>query len=105
MERYNGTAMAIENLVWKIVKQLTTLFPDEIVYGYKYYNATETAHWWMISISTFDVYKSERFKKITQAWHKAVSVQTTEKVIFSCCNPSEKELAKLLENNNLIMAP
>lgn len=94
--------MKIENFVLNIIKKIESLSDNVIAYGYNTGNDVNTYNWWEICISDFDLYTSERFRKLSNAWHTVVK-KRGEKIVFVCKKAEEKELVRLLEENNLIL--
>ena len=85
------------NFIYTIVKKIEETWPGVI--SYAYWDKT----WWMVAVSDFDLYMSDkRFKTLTKAWHAAGKARGF-KVIFCCCSPKEKRLADLASEDNLIM--
>lgn len=96
--------MKIENFILSILKKVESLKDGVIAYAYKSGNVPMTHTWWEISVSDFDLYMNDkRFKSLSNAWHKAAKAQG-HKIIFVCgWMPTEEKLAKLAEEENLIL--
>lgn len=90
--------MSKESFILSIVKKIESLKEDTVAYGYK------TDKWWEISVSDFNLYMNdERFKRLSNAWHKAAKAKGF-KLIFVCgWVPSEQKLLELAESDNLIL--
>lgn len=96
--------MKIENFILSILKKVEGMKEGVIAYAYKTGNAPMTHTWWEISVSDFDLYMNDkRFKTLSAAWRKAAKAQG-EKIIFVCgWMPTEEKLAKLADEDNLIL--
>ncbi len=86
-----------------VLAKCESLRPGLIAYAYQNGNVSKTHVWTEVCVSDLDMYfHDERFRKLTQAWHK-VAARMGFKLIFCYCNPKEKKLASLAEQENLIM--
>lgn len=96
--------MRIENFILSICKKLENTYPGIIAFAYKDGNLPRTHVWWSVCITDFEIYMHDkRFKTLTNAWHKAAKAQGY-KIIFVCdWIPTEGKLAKLADENNLIL--
>lgn len=96
--------MKIESFILSILRKVESLKDGVIAYSYKSGNAPMTHTWWEISVSDFDLYMNDkRFKNLSKAWHTAAK-QQGHKIIFVCgWMPTEEKLAKLAEEDNLIL--
>lgn len=96
--------MKIEKFILNILKKIESLKDGVIAYAHKTGNVTMTHTWWEISVSDYELYMHDkRFKALTNAWHKAALAQGY-KIIFVCgWMPTEEKLAKLAEEDNLIL--
>lgn len=96
--------MKIETFILNILKKIESLQDGVIAYAYKTGNAPMTHTWWEVSVSDFDLYMNNpRFKALSKAWHKAAEAQGN-KIVFVCgWIPTEEKLAKLAEEDNLIL--
>lgn len=91
------------NFISEIVKKIETLGDGLIAYAYVDGNATGTCKWWTVCINDFEMYfHDKRFKALSNAWHKA-AIARGFKVTFAYCQPKEKKLIQLAEEDNLIM--
>lgn len=93
--------MKIEKFILNILKKIESLQDGVIAYAYK---TPTTYTWWEISVSDYELYAHDkRFKTLTNAWYKAAMAQG-HKIIFVCgWMPTEEKLAKLAEEDNLIL--
>lgn len=95
--------MKVESFILSIIKKIEALKEGVVAYGYKTGNASMTHVWWEIACSDLDMYLGdERFSTLTRAWMKAAKAKGF-KLIFVSCNPDEKKLVKLMEENNLLI--
>ena len=86
-----------------ILAKCESLRPDLIAYAHEDGNATGTHKWTTVCVSDLDMYfHDQRFKALTRAWH-TVAAKKGFKLVFCYCNPKEKNLAELADQDNLIM--
>lgn len=88
----------IEDFILSILQKVEGMQDGLIAYAYK------NRSWWEISVSDFDFYmNNQRFKKLSDAWHKAAKAQG-ETIVFVCgWIPTEEKLEGLLKSDNLIL--
>lgn len=89
------------NFVLKIVRQAEEEFGG-ICFSYKDGNATKTHEWWNVCIDDYELYFSNKFKAWASRWRDKGKEQSVN-LLFCYCNPLESKLAKLAEEDNLIM--
>jgi deoxyadenosine/deoxycytidine kinase len=92
----------VEEIILKIVCAIEALKEGTICFAYldKSYEKYE---FWAICVNDFQLYMSDkRFDKIGSAWRKILKTKGC-RVSFCYQNPSEKFLAKLADEDNLIM--
>lgn len=95
--------MKVESFILSIIRKIEALREGVVAYGYKTGNSSMTHTWYEIACSDLDMYLGdERFSKLMRAWHKAAKSKGF-KLIFVSCNPDEKKLVKLMEENNLLI--
>lgn len=96
--------MKVEEFILKILKKIESLKEGVVAYAYQDSNAPKTYFWWTISVSDIELYSSDkRFKNLTNAWHK-VALSKGWRIVFVCgWMPTEEKLAKLAEEENLIL--
>ena len=96
--------MKIEKFILSILKKVERMKEGVVAYSYKTGKTPMTHVWWEISVSDFDLYMNDKgFKTLSNAWHKAAKVKG-HKIIFVCgWMPTEEKLAKLADEDNLIL--
>lgn len=66
-------------------------------------DATGTNHWTEVCVSDADFYFNDaQFKRWREVWH-SVAHKRGLRLIFAFCPPDEQRLAKLANENNLLM--
>lgn len=93
--------MSERNFIYNLVRQTEERFKC-ICYAYKDGNDTKTHVWWSICIDNYELYFSDEFRKWTKEWHDK-SRNNRMRILFCYCNPSEEKLAKLAEEDNLVL--
>ena len=94
--------MSERSTVFKIVKAIESEFKDVIAYAHFDGNSLMTYTWWTICISNCELYYSKEFKEFCKQCREKAKKQNV-RLLFCYCNPLEKNLLKLAENDNLIM--
>lgn len=89
------------NFIHKLVRQTEERFGC-ICYAYKDGNASKTNIWWNVCVDNYELYYSAKFRDWTKRLHSK-SKEFNIILLFYYCNPIEKKLAKLAEENDLIM--
>ena len=89
---------SIESFILSVLRKIEDIFPNVICYSYRTDNG-----WYEVSVSDFDVYRDDRFRKLAEAWYKA-GLKYGSKIIFVCgWIPKEATLVRLASDDNLIM--
>lgn len=94
--------MSERSTVLKIVKAVESEFEDVIAYAHLDGNAPKTYTWWNVCISNYELYCSKGFKEFSKAMHNKYEPKGV-RLLFCYCNPIEKKLFELAEQENLIM--
>ena len=85
-------------LIYKILRQIESVFPDVFAYGYKDEDS-ECNRWW-ICIDDYYTYRSEEFKSLAENIRKTLKGLTC---VFSYVKPIEKALLQLADSDNLVL--
>lgn len=93
--------MSERSIVFKIVKIIESEFPNVIAYAYLDNNTSMTETWWSICIDNWELYHSAEFKEFSSGCRKQLKKKI--KLLFCYCNPLEKKLLQLAEDNNLLI--
>ena len=94
--------MSQRSAVYKVVKKIEETFDDVIAYAYFDVNVSKTYTWWNVCISNYELYYSKEFKEFSKAMHNKYEPKGV-KLLFCYCNPIEKKLFELAEQENLII--
>lgn len=96
--------MKSEKFILNIIEKIESLKDGVIAYAYKTSNATMMHTWWEVSVSDFDLYVNDkRFKNLSNAWHKAAIVHNIRLVFVCGWIPTEEQLFRLANEDNLIL--
>lgn len=91
------------NYITKILEKIEKMSNGKTAYSYESGNVSRSTTWQEISISDYELYVSERFKKLCNAWRVA-GLQIGLKIIFVYnADCSQERLVKLLNEDNLIL--
>ena len=85
-------------LIYKVLRQIESVFPDVFTYGYKDEDS-KYSRWW-ICIDDYCIYRSEEFKNLVKHIRKTLRGLTC---VFSYVKPIEKTLLRLAETDNLVL--
>lgn len=89
--------MKIYKFILSIIKKIESMKQGLIAYSYF------DGRWHWICLNDFDFYmKNEKFKALSKAWHKVAKTMGIE-ITFAYCEPKEETLAKLADEDNLIL--
>ena len=88
--------------IYKILNAIEDIFSNTIAWGFSESNSSKTFSWWNICISDYHVYCSKDFKTFASDVHQLYKPYNI-RIVFVYCNPIEKALLELAENDNLIL--
>lgn len=89
------------NFIHKLVRQTEEKFGC-ICYAYKDGNVSKTNIWWNVCVDNYELYYSAKFRDWIKRWHSKFK-EVNISLLFCYCNPIEEKLAKLAEEDGLIM--
>lgn len=91
-------------IIKTILSQIEELDDTIFCYATKDYNGTKTHWWWKVSVSQFEFYMhDERFKALSQKWHKICSSMKMPLIFVCGWKPAEEKLLQLANEDNLIL--
>ena len=89
--------------IFEIVRKTESLRDGLIAYAYAERAVPSAPEIWWICVSDYDFYREDqRFKVLCKAWHKAARARGINLSIVYC-NPLEKKLNQLSNDDNLIL--
>ena len=86
-----------------VLAKCESLRDGVVAYAHDESNSRGTHRWTEVCVSDLDMYfHDQRFKALPRAWH-TVALKKGVKLVFCYCCPKEKKLAKLAEEENLLL--
>lgn len=89
--------LEISKLLFRVVKGIEAKFNGTIAYGYV---DKELGN--VICLSDYNIYRSTDFAFVAESWRKIMKAKN-QRILFAFCIPSEKELQKLADEENLVL--